>query len=366
MTRADIPVTPARARAWVQHLRQGGSTPWLDFPDDAAAAGSSVELPGVAQLELARRLNATAGHRNGPAHADLIDRVLVAGVPGRGHQIRSLLDVRPVDPAAISEAELVRVAVGVVADIVTEWDPATIEEPARKRRGILVLGPPLSVAATLATNGLPVNAPIRPSKVVVLADELDRGLADVWAGRVLGGSSQSWSGFVASMRGRDRVPPRANAAAIAERWAARLGHANVHIVFGPGLVTGISRRPFAAAYPVPVAAAHDFVREVNAVLGILRDEQTHRRLLHQVLWPMLSDISGPPPGIDPATHAWLGTRGERMRDAIASGGYALHGDPGYVVPVDPSERDPQRLAAGHLTVLDVALHTLLGTREEFL
>jgi hypothetical protein len=359
-------VTPARARAWVQHLRQGGSTPWLDFPDDAAAAGSSVDLPGVAQLELARRLNAAAGHRTGRAHAELIDRVLVAGAPGRGHQVRSLLDARPIDPATVSAAELIRVAVGVIADIVHERDPGPIEAPNPKRRGLLVLGPPLAVAATLATNGLPSVAPARPSQVVVLADELDRGLADVWAGRVQGGSTQSWSSFMASMRGRDRIPPRANAAKLAERWAAKVGSDKVHVVFGPGLVTGISRRPFAAAYPVPVRTAHGLVREVNAVLAILCDAPTHRRLVHQVLWPMVADTSGPPPDTDPATHAWLRKRGEQMRDAIADGGYALHGDPGYVVPVDPSERDPQRIAAGRTSVLDVALRTLLGSREEFL
>lgn len=364
MTRADHPVTPARARAWVQHLRQGGSTPWLDFPGDAAAPGSSVELPGVAQLELARRLNERAGHRTGRAHGDLIDRVLVAGAPGRGQQVRSLLDTRPVDPATVSDSELVRVAVGVLADIVTEHDPRAVEEPTRKRRGILVLGPPLAVAATLATNGLPSGPPTRPTKVVVLADELDRGMADVWAGRIREGSTQTWPGFVASMRGRDRLPPRTNAAAIAERWAARVGHDRVHLVFGPGLVHGITRKPFAAAYPAPVAAAHNLVREVNAVLGILRDEQTHRRLVDQVLWPMVADASGPPPRLDADGHDWLHARGERMRDAIRSGGYALHGDPGHVVPVNPAERDPERDAAGRMTVLDVALSTLLGTREE--
>jgi hypothetical protein len=366
MTRADHPVTPARARAWVQHLRQGGSTPWLDFPDDAAAPGSSVELPGVAQLELARRLNEAAGHRTGRAHGDLVDRVLLAAAPGRGQQVRSLLDARPVDPAAVPDSELVRIAVGVLSDIVVERDPGAADARRRPRRGILVLGPPLAVAATLATNGLPPVPPVRPSRVVVLADELDRALADVWAGRIRDGATQTWSGFLATVRGHDRLPPRANAAAIAQRWAARVGADHVHIVSGPGLVQGIRRRPFAAAYPLPVASAHELVREVNAVLRILRDETTHRRLVDAVLWPMVADVSGPPPRLDLRTHDWLTARGERMRDAIRSGGYALHGDPGHVVPVDPSERDPQRDAADRMTVLDVALRTLLGTREEIL
>jgi hypothetical protein len=366
VTRADIPVTPARARAWVQHLRQGGTTPWLDFPGDAAARGSSVELPGVAQLELARRLNESAGHRTGRAHGELIDRVLVAAAPGRGGQPRSLLDARPVDPAKVPNSELIRIAVGVLADIVTERDPGAGNDRRPRRRGTLVVGPPLAVTATLTTNGLPALPPAHPTRVVVLADELDRALADVWAGRIRSGSTQTWSGFLGAVHGHDRIPPRADAAAIAQRWASRVGADRVHVVFGPGLVHGITRRPFAAAYPVPVRSAYELVREVNAVLRILRDETTHRRLLDQVLWPMVADVAGPPPRLDADSHDWLQRRGERMRDAISSGGYALHGDPGYVVPVDPAERDPQRAAAGRMTVLDVAVRTLLGTREEYL
>ena len=44
-----------RAWGWVDHLRDGGTTPWRDWTGEGRA-GARV-LPGAQQLELLRRLN---------------------------------------------------------------------------------------------------------------------------------------------------------------------------------------------------------------------------------------------------------------------------------------------------------------------
>lgn len=127
------PTSTARAWGWVAHLREGGTTPWLAWSTDGPAAGAvdgavdeAVDgpLPGAQQLELLRRLN-LAGP---PPATGLADRVLAADATGRGRPDLELVGVaerlpygfEPVDPATLSDDELLRVAVDLVAQALTQ------------------------------------------------------------------------------------------------------------------------------------------------------------------------------------------------------------------------------------------------------
>ena len=107
----------ARAWAWIAHLREGGTTPWRDW-SSFSADDQGRYLPGAQQLELLRRLN-LAGH---PSPA-LVERVLAASAPGRGRPDLELVGVDEtrrfgppaVDPAELSDDELLRVATGLLA-----------------------------------------------------------------------------------------------------------------------------------------------------------------------------------------------------------------------------------------------------------
>jgi hypothetical protein len=95
-------VTDRRAWGWVQHLRQGGTTPWADWTGTAEPEAAVV--PGAQQLELVRRLNLA-----GAPAPQLVERVFAASAPGRGQPDLELLGAvpespfgpRPVDPATL-------------------------------------------------------------------------------------------------------------------------------------------------------------------------------------------------------------------------------------------------------------------------
>lgn len=120
------------AWSWVDHLRRGGSTPWLDWVarDAGAAADGTLPgdpLPGAAELELVRRLAERAPATLPPAAFErLAEVVLSRSGPGRGLPQLPLLwpanaparvGAPPVDPATVPEGELVRVGVGALTDL---------------------------------------------------------------------------------------------------------------------------------------------------------------------------------------------------------------------------------------------------------
>ena len=118
------PAKGSRAWGWVAHLREGGTTPWHDWSAEGPAAGPL--LPGAQQLELLRRLNLAAP----AAGRRLADRILAAVATGRGRPDLELVGVAParpfgfppVDPSELSDGELLRVAVGLVADVLAGLD----------------------------------------------------------------------------------------------------------------------------------------------------------------------------------------------------------------------------------------------------
>ncbi len=128
-----------RAWGWAAALRGGATTRWLDWPDDDAAQGDpfAPSLPGAQQLALLRRLNEAARTSGRNVPLATADRVLAAGVSGRGRGELPLVGaaepgrfgLRPVDPDALSDDELLRVAAGLVADDVAA--SAVAPEPPR-------------------------------------------------------------------------------------------------------------------------------------------------------------------------------------------------------------------------------------------
>ena len=153
--RGTVVTGAERGWAWVDHLRSGGSTPWHDFAGAASAPRAGARLlPGAIQLEVARRLNALGG-RDDAAHRDLVEAVLAASAPGRGQPDLELVGIHdgspfgppPVDPADLPVEELVRMAVGVLADrALARPAPPVVEHrrlPVPWRRGHRLVGDPL-------------------------------------------------------------------------------------------------------------------------------------------------------------------------------------------------------------------------------
>jgi len=375
-----------RAWAWVEHLRAGGTTPWASFAGEDAT-GSGPWLPGAIQLEVVRRLNLAAGQDRAAqdsatvhtaAHRALVDRVLDSSAPGRGQPDLGLVGAapesafgpRPVDPARLPTEELVRLAVGVLAELAVERDPGPqpFVRPRRRppwRRGYQLLGDPVRVEATRnALGGAGTRPGPRPRTAVVLGDDLGVVLADVWGSRVRQTSSAGWPAWLAAWAQRDELPPQADLAGIAARWAGRVGADNVHVVVqqhpGPEVARIVGRRrPLGATYTGLSGAALQVVRDTNVVLRVLVDAERHQRLLDHVVLPSLAHEHGPCWPL-PARHvAWVRRRAERLRDDLLAGGYSLHSDPNMLVP----DLAGAPALPSDVAVLDVALRALLATRE---
>lgn len=299
----------------------------------------------VADVASSRSLPTTAVDR-------LLARVEAASVPGRGTE---------------SSASL-RLAIGVLADELIARDPGPGSAPRRRprppRRGVLVLGTPATASATRAANDLSALRPRSVSTVVVLARPLDEALADVWASRVRAGMNRTWGGMTATLAARDRIPPQADAARIAARWARRVGHERVHVVTAPGPVTGITRRPLHVVHPEVAAAPVELTRGVGQLLGILTDPETHARVVDRVLRPVIADERGPGPAVRPRLRPWLERRAREMVEGVREGGYALHGDPADLAPSGAGTVRWPGSTRQEPATLAVAVRTLLALCEE--
>lgn len=371
------------ASAWVAHLRDGGTTPWRDFSGRAAQGApertldstTREEVPGAAQLELLRRLNVI-----GRPDAGLAEEVLAASGPGRGLPDLSLVGVGdgsrfgppPVDPAELAPEELLRVAVGVLAErLASAETPAAAPAAPRPlpwRRKVRLVGDPHLADATRAALRRAGHRPgLRQPRVVLLADELGGLLADVWRWRVTRGVATGWDWWLDSWARRDQLPPRADLTALAAHWAARVGPERVHVVVGPDPASEVARlagasAPVRASYDGPGPAAVELVRAVNAVLPVLVTPDRHRRLLSERLVPMLADHAGPRRGV-PAQHRdWVRERAERMRAELLAAGYPVHGGPDRLAAAPGSGPDHSGEPAPD-EVLAVALTALLSFEE---
>jgi len=335
---ADTPGV-RRAWGWVEHLRQGGTTPWRDWSVQGPARGRV--LPGAQQLELLRRVNLA-----GAPSATLVERILTASAPGRGRPDLELAGAverlrfgpAPVDPADLATHELIRVATGLLAeDLVAAGTPerpaAPWARPWRTRyrlAGDPVLTEPLR--AGLTARGRP---PGGRGVVLVMGTDVGRMLTDVWTTRCFAEGARAWSDWLPPQVRHNTLPPRADLVRCARAWAGRVGPDRVHVVLDPALaprLVGV-RRPV-PAYPDVSADGAELARRVGAVLGLLVVPPRRRALLRETLRPRLAALGGPPLVVPPEHHEWLRARAVRMRDALLRAGYAVHGDPDALLTAD--------------------------------
>ena len=360
-----------RAWGWVAHLRDGGTTPWTAF--QGAAAPGPRALPGAQQLELLRRINLQQ-----PPGSGLVQRVLGASAPGRGRPDLELVGVegpprfgpRPVDPAALPESELLRVATALIAEDVVSagTPPATAgRRPRRRRRRYRLAGDPWLAApirAALTAEGRPPGGP--GASVHVLGTDLASMLRDSWMTGVFTEGGPAWADFVNGLKRRDRVARRVDLPTIADRWRRTPGPADVDVVLDlaalPRLVGTRSRLP----RPAPVAArAAELARQVAAPLGLLVVPPRRAELLRGVLLPQLAGVPGPPVTLPPEHRAWVEEQAGNMRRRLLRSDYAVVGDPDLLLP--RWEAQAAGVADVDLAdVLDLAIELLLspGNSEE--
>jgi hypothetical protein len=368
---------PERAWAWVAHLRDGGTTPWPQFHERAAPQGPW--LPGAAQLEVVRRLNLLRPDR------ELAERLLASGAPGRGRPELALAGAgggrafgpEPVDPADLPVGELVRVAVGALAELVAEPGAAsddrapaaglTRELPvAPWRRGFHVIGDPFLAEQVRAALRRVGRRPGRRSPVaLVLATDLAAMLYDVWSWRVRHTAHADWPWWVRHWAGRDRLPPRADLTRVVTTWADRVGPDRAHVVMAADPAAEVARllgvrRPVRASYQPLSPEATDVVRRTSTVLRVLVRPGRHQELLDHRLLPVLDGVRGPRRAVPGDVAGWVRGQAERLRDELRSGGYPVHGDPGLLLAGDGDARVSAPADEG---VLDVALQALLGVKE---
>lgn len=355
-----------RAWGWVHHLRDGGTTGWADWSERGEPLGAVV--PGAQQLELLRRLNLT-----GPVSAVLVDRVLEASAVGRGQPDLELegaaeqttFGPRPVDPAAVSAGELLRVATAVLAeDVVAAGLP-----PHRRRRRprpwrtrYRLAGDPEIVGplrAEMVGRGRPPGG--RDVPVVVLGADLGRMLADAWTVRCFHEGVRAWGPWLRRLAQEDRLPPRTDVARTARHWARRVGPERVHVVLDPSAQPDVLadllgvRRGVRVPEP-PAAVVPDLARRVAGVLGLHVPAHERTALLRRRLRPWLAGAPGPPLGV-PVRHLdWVRAHAERIGEELRSAGYAVHGTPEALLPGDvPTVGAPSERAT-----LDLALRMMLS------
>ncbi|WP_181310040.1 hypothetical protein [Nocardioides campestrisoli] len=365
-----------RAWGWVRHLLDGGTTPWAEWTAEAEPVGRVI--PGAQQLELLRRLNAetSGGLRVPPA---LARRVLEASAPGRGQPDLELLgaadDTRfgagAVDPSALREEELLRVATYLLAEDLIELGPVERRPdrlPRPWRRRYRVVGDPL-LADPLRRGLVAGGHPPRPGgEIVVLGSDLGRMLADVWTSHCFDHGVGSWASWLETWRQRGQVPPRVDLPKVLRTWEQRRGADHVHLLLEgspewarlPELV-GV-RRP--ELPPRPGARAAELSRRVAAVLGVMVTPPRRTLLLREGLLPRLPDDAfgpaAPLPQVTAEHREWVERRARRMSGRLRRAGRPVDLSlPGGVASAEGREPSPHGDG-----VLSLAVRMLLDGRKD--
>ncbi|SDC49739.1 hypothetical protein [Nocardioides lianchengensis] len=327
-----------RAWGWHAHLRAGGTTPWVEWEGEADPVGRF--LPGAQQLELLRRL-----HLSGTTTSVLTERVLAAGAPGRGRPDLELVGAardrrfgpRPVDPAALPDDELVRVASGLLAEDLSGEDLPDPEPAAPARRSWLRRGPgpvhyrlvgdpwPATRAREqLVAQGRPPGG--RDERVVVVGGDLAGMLVDLWLARCFSSGTASWPEWLDAATGRRTPPRRADLARVARYWRGEVGDDRLRVVLDPAALPGLLDAPGLTPPPPVSAAAGELARRVGEVLGVLVERPVRVRLLREHLLPQLTGSGGPPLVVPESRYAWVRQQAERLHRTLGEEGYPVVGD----------------------------------------
>lgn len=322
----------AIAWAWVSHLRKGGTTPWEDY---RAASPQAVEgepfgerLPGAQQLELLRRVNVATG-----GQIFVADGVLRATLTGRGQPefaLTGVAEVRPqIDPAALTDGELLRVAASAIADALITGGLPTLPDPPparRRRRHFHLVGDPwltIPLREQLVLAGHPSGG--MRALTYVVGDRFDQLIVDAWSAACFDNGPAPWDAWLAKWAERDRVPGRVDLVGIAERHRA---HSRaVEIVLDPALVGGLLgvRRPLSVPRPL-AASALEISRRVAIVLGGLVSTDERATLLRRRLLPAVASTTGPPLALPDQVEGWAQSQADKMRAAVLDAGYRVQGD----------------------------------------
>ena len=338
MTVSDTRTGAARAWGWVDHLTHGGVTPWAAWSGTAPVPDRP--LPGAQHLEVLRRLNELGAPDRARA-----ERLLTVSPAGRGHRELELVGAergsrfgpRPVDPAVIPAAELLRVATAAIAeDLLALGPPPPLRarRPRLFRRRYELLGDPELVRplrARLTARGRPAGG--RSAEVIVLGSSVDRMLADVWTHRAFGPGVHPWRGWIGRLTREDQLPDDIDLLARAARAARRVGPRRVHVVVDPRHLPGLVgvRAPLVPP-PPPAAPVPELARRVSTVLGLTVTGPERAALLRDRLRPLLADTPGEALTLPPKHMAWAQARAERLITGLRRAGYAVHGDPEALRP----------------------------------
>ncbi len=362
---AAVSTGRARAWSWVAHLRAGGTTPWAGWTStDGPDLGRF--LPGAQQLELLRRLNGA-----GRPSAALVDRVLRASAPGRGRPDLELVGVDEerrfgppaVDPAALPDDELLRVATGLLAAGLVEMresavagpDPQPFSVTRRFRTRYQLAGDPWlagAYTAQLMADGRPPGGGGR--SVHVLGADVATMLAHTWTVGALGEGAPSWPEFLARVRARRRLPRRVALDDVVERFRARPHTGRVGVVLDvAALPRLVGVRRLEAVTDVP-AHATELARQVGTALSLHVLPAQQAQLLDQVLRPRLAAASGGPPVVPPEHRDWVEDAGFALRQRLLRARYPVVGDPDVLLSTPAG--DAGRPAG---SVLDLAIELLL-------
>lgn len=332
-------MTERRAWGWVQHLRNGGTVTWADWDGNAEPGGRFV--PGAQQLELLRRLNET-----GKPSAQLRERVLGASAPGRGQPDLELVGAaagsqfgpRPVDPATLPDVELLRVAASILAeDVVARGlpGPPKVGRPRPWRRHYRLHGDPEligPVRADLVARGRPPSgrAPVH----VVLATDLGGMLAHLWTERALNAGVPGWRAWLRKLERDGALPHRIDPLHLARHLRERATPDRIHVVLDLDAVAPLVgvRRPLGQP-PELAAEARELARRIGAVVGLLVPADQRRALMRETLRPWLAGQTGSRLVVPVQHQGWLRDHAVRIADGLKRAGYAVHGDPGRLLPV---------------------------------
>lgn len=357
-------------------MRDGSTTRWQDWPDDGTADGEPFAdtLPGAQQLGLLRRLNVAAGAAGRRVPLATADRVLAAGVSGRGRGDLPLLGAdepdrfgpRPVDPDALPDDELLRVAAALVADDVASTagrpEPErTLVDRARTAhrpwsRAFVVVGVQWRaeyVRAGLAAAGRPQGG--RRPAAYLLADDLATVLAHAWTARAFDQGGPTWTDFLRNSSSFGHLPPRADLPRMARSATHKYGAGKVTVVLDPAALAAELGTGHLAEPPRLGANAVDLVRRVGEPLGLLVDQAERPALLRATLAPRLAGQGGAAPTVPARFGGWLSSMAERTRHDLEAAGYPVLGDldrllPGPLpaAPVVPVDAEVLALALGLL------------------